>query len=161
MVEAEFELKPSSRAESSPSPGASGPEVPSSLCPGSSIPEAGAATPPPPPNHSSPFRERSWARRPLLAPSPRSVSRYQGGHRRRSPGSGLLPSSQTPPPSPARDSCCTRPLPSKAPPSLSPSKARSWPQAALGPGDRPHYPASRVNSNNSAHFTSAHCVPGV
>ena len=32
-------------------------------------------------------------------------------------------------------------------------------QAALGLGDQPHYPASRVNSNNSPHF-STHCVPG-
>ena len=139
MVEAEFELKPSSIAESSPSPSASGPEVPSSLCPGSSIPEAGAATPPPPPNHSSPSRERSWARRPLLAPSPRSVSRYQGGHSCRAPGSGLLPSSQTPPPSPARDSHCTRPPPfqstaefvSKQGRELAPSSARTWRPALL------------------------------
>lgn len=140
-VEAEFELKPYSRAQSSPPPSAGGPEVPSSPfqsatahAPPSAIREAGAATPP-----RFSRQGEVLGSRPLLAPSPWRVLRYPGGHIHRAPSYGLLPPSQTPPPPPARDSRSTRPPPflsiakfvSKQGQELAPSSAWTGRQASL------------------------------
>lgn len=128
VVETEFELKPGSRAESSPPPRPSGTEVSSSHFQSAIArlrPPGGGSSHSP----SSPARERSWARRPLLARSPWRVLRYPGW-RTHLPRSRLWPPPSYPDPTPyprpttreARD-----PLPSGASPSLSPSKARNWP----------------------------------
>lgn len=63
-VEAEFELKPYSRAQSPPPPSAGGPEVPSSLFQSATAhaPPSGRQEQPRP--LASPARERSWARVP-------------------------------------------------------------------------------------------------
>lgn len=162
----EFELKPDFRAESPPPPGDSGSEVPSSPFQSSIA-------------HAGPSRRQGQP----LAPSPLGFSSqgellglaFPSGSepmaRPALPGRTHLPRSRLwPPPSfsdpnpqrPVSDSRSPGPLPSRAPPSLSPSKARNCPRprAALGPSDQPHYPASRINDNNSHHFTSAYSVPG-
>lgn len=130
--------------------------------PCSSIPEAGVVTPHPtlpsspllPPGRGPGLGVPSW----LRARGASCATRADTFAALQALASSLLPRPH-PPPLPVTHSA-RDPLPSKASPSLSSSKARSWPQAALGLGDQPHYPASRVNSNNSPHFTSTHCVPG-